>query len=212
MLETGSAIRFGLTIDCLLCELVILISECAEIIRDSQRRVFRVLIVFACCLVLFACAHELIAVSKSNFGIYMKFRYVLFLGEGPWFKTHIDTLISLNSRDISHIHHLSLIFSSLLDINVCSPPWLTMQGLLAFLNKSVPGLESVSNIFISVISVVLLVWGVGICLASVCRHLVACDHVISCGQFAWEQIWALGENGQWMLTNVVPPCISWHEM
>ena len=134
------------------------------------------------------------------------------LGEGPWFKTHIDTLISLNSRDISHIHHLSLIFSSLLDINVCSPPWLTMQGLLAFLNKSVPGLESVSNIFISVISVVLLVWGVGVCLASVCRHLVACDHVISCGQFAWEQIWALGENGQWMLTNVVPPCISWHEM
>ena len=31
MPETGSGIRFGQTIDCLLCELVILISECAEI-------------------------------------------------------------------------------------------------------------------------------------------------------------------------------------
>ena len=125
---------------------------------------------------------------KIQFWNFHEISICFVLGEGPWFKTHIDTLISLNSRDISHIHHLSLIFSSLLDINVCSPPWLTTQGLLAFLKKSVPGLESLSKIFISIISVVLLVWGVGICLASVCRHLVACDHLASLLESRFERL------------------------
>ena len=130
----------------------------------------------------------------------LEFSQCFVLDGGPWFKTH-------SFLWTAGTYHISITWVSF--SHPCSPPWLTMQGLLAFLNKSVPGLESVSNIFISIISVVLLVWGVGICLASVCRHLVACDQ---CGQFAWEQIWALGENGQWMLTNVVPPCISWHEV
>ena len=45
---------------CVLGELVIMISDCAEI---RKRRVFRVLMVFACCFVLFACAYAWIDCS-----------------------------------------------------------------------------------------------------------------------------------------------------
>ena len=37
-------------------------------------------------------------------------------------------------------------------------------------------------------SAVLLAWGVGICLASVCRHLVACDHVSSLLESKFERL------------------------
>ena len=78
-------------------------------------------------------------------------------------------------------HHLSLIFSSLFDFNVGSRPWLSTQGFFAFLNKSVPGLERVEHIHEC------CSFSLG-SLESVCRHLVACDHVASLLESRFERL------------------------
>ena len=77
---------------CVLGELVIMISDCAEIRKRRVFRVLMVLLVASYCLHVHT--HELIAVSKSNFGMFEMFCF-------GWRSLIQYTLISLNSRDIS---------------------------------------------------------------------------------------------------------------
>ena len=66
--------------------------------------------------------------------------------------THEFIAVSKSYEQKGDIHHVSLI-SSLLEFNMCSPAGLMTTRFFAFLNESVPGLESMSNIFISCCSV-----------------------------------------------------------
>ena len=114
--------------------------------------------------------HELIAVSKSNFGIFAMFCF-------GWRSLIQDTLISLNSRDISHIHHLSLIFSSVLSaMTYNARPFGIFKQERAWAWERVEHIHQYHQC---------CSFSSGICLASVCRHLVACDHVSSVQNPSW---------------------------
>ena len=184
MLETGSGIRFGL--------LVVSAGDFDfRVCRNSQRRVLRCFKGF-CLLVSTVTVCMFIRMNIMNWLQsqnpileFPKLKWFV-LGGGPWFKTH-SFLWTAGAYDISitwvSFSHPSLTSMCALRDNARLFGFFKQERAWAW----------------EFISVVLLVWGVRICLASICRYLVACDVAsLLANLSAWRE----------RTMNVVPPCID----